>query len=130
MDVDAGIMLFEGEERRKMTQGMQAALTSVELSLSLPERKQLCQCLDFSKQSFQISDLKTTGQHICIPLYTKFVKVEEEASRATHFLLTYPYFNSFLLFQFYSYSEESDICLVIFYINVQFSGLYLTHSRC
>lgn len=39
MDVDAGIMLFEGEEGRKMTQGMQAALTSVELSLSLPEKE-------------------------------------------------------------------------------------------
>lgn len=48
MEVGAGIMLFEGEEGRKMTQGMLAALTSVGLSPSLPERKQLCQCLDFS----------------------------------------------------------------------------------
>lgn len=49
MEVGAGIMLFEGEEGRKMTQGMLAALKAVELSPSLPERKQLCQCLDFSK---------------------------------------------------------------------------------
>lgn len=49
MEVEAGIMLFEGEEGRKMTQGMLAALTAVELFPSLPERKQLCQCLDFSK---------------------------------------------------------------------------------
>lgn len=81
MEVEAGIMLFEGEEGRKMTQGMLAALTAVELFPSLPERKQLCQCLDFSKQSSKISDLKTTGQRICIPLHTKFVNVEKEASR-------------------------------------------------
>lgn len=61
MGADAGMILFEGEVRRKMTEGMQEAINSVKLFLSLPERKQLCQCLDFSKQSFRISNFKTTG---------------------------------------------------------------------